>query len=266
MATGADPLRFVLSSSVRSDLLRAVADGTRTTDELLAAIEASSSAIYSALGRLEDASLVAADGDEWTLTGSGQLVADFIHLRDRLGALLTDAGSYFATHDLRGVPREFRLRMNELAGAEILEASQTEPQRVVRELTERFETAEHADVISPIYAESFGSVMPTSADSRLVLDESVVEAALEAADRDDSIERQLENYADADIRVADVSFALAVTDEALLLSLPGLDGGYDARTEFVAEHERGRNWGSDLFEAVWADAEPLLAHVRRQHL
>lgn len=266
MAPGPDPLQFVLSSSVRSDLLRAIAEGTRTTDDLLASIDASSSAIYSALGRLEESSLVSSDGEAWSLTGSGRLVADFVSRRDRLERVLAEAESYLAAHDLSAIPPAYRLRMSELAGAEVLEASETEPQRVVRELTERFQTAERADVMSPIYAEALGSAMPTTDDSRLLLDVGVVETAVEAVDGDEALERELDDWTDTNVRVDHVEFALAVTDEALLLSLPDLDGSYDARTEFVAETERGREWGIDLFEDYWTDAEPLGPYVRERYL
>lgn len=261
MATGADPLQFVLSSSVRSDVLLAIADGSRTTDELLDALDASSSAVYNALGRLEDAGLIASADGAWTPTGSGRLIADFVRERERLGALLGEASEYFATHDARAIPAEFRLRMSELAGATVITAPETEPQGVVREVSDRIADADAALMIAPIYDELFEGAMPDSEGTRLVLDEGIVEMAVEDADDPAAIEAELSSYADDDIRVADVRFALTVTDAALLLSLPPLDGGYDARSEFVVEHERGRAWGRELFEAVWAEAVPVEEHV-----
>lgn len=266
MTPSPDPLQFVLSSSVRADLLGSVADGTRTTDELLESIDASSSAIYNALGRLEEASLLTADGDVWEVTGSGRLVADFVRRRNRLGSLLGEAESYFATHDLGAIPQEFRLRMSELAGADVLEASETEPQRVIRQVSEHFESAERADVLTPIYAETFGSAVPTSGESRLLLDEGIVEMAIDTTADRESLEAELEDWAEANVRVDVLDFALAVTEDALLLSLPRLDGSYDARTEFVVEHDRGREWGTELFEHFWSDADPLVPHVRERHL
>jgi predicted transcriptional regulator len=266
MAPGADPLQFVLSSSVRADLLRNVAEGSRSTDDLLDSIDASSSAIYNALGRLEEAGLLTADGETWNVTGSGRLVADFVRRRNRMGSLLGEAETYFATHDLGAIPEEFRLRMSELAGAEVLQASETEPQRVIRQVAEHFESAEQADVLSPIYAETFGDAVPTSGDSRLLLDAGIVEMAVDTTADRETLEAELADWAEANVRVDDVDFALAVTDDVLLLSLPNLDGSYDARTEFVVEHERGRGWGTELFEHFWAAAEPLGPHVRSEYL
>lgn len=266
MPSSADPLGFVLSSSVRADLLRAVADGMATTDDLLTDVDASSSAIYSALGRLEDVRLLEAEGDGWRLTGSGRLVADFLARRDRLGRLLEEAGEYLATHDTEALPRRYRLRLSELADADVLEAAEPDPQGLIREITTRLENTASVDVIAPIYVDEHGSVLPTIEDSRLVLDESIVATAVEAADSVADVEAELENYVDEAIRISSVDFALTVTDDALLLSLPTLDGSYDARTEFVTEHERGRRWGTDLFETLWAEAEPLEPYVRDRFL
>ena len=55
---------------------------------------------------------------------------------------------------------------------------------------------------------------------------------------------------------------MAVSDDALLLSLPKLDGSYDPHTEVVAETDAAVDWGKRLFEWVWeraADTERYLA-------
>lgn len=265
MSTGADALQFVISSSVRSDVLRTVADGTTTTDGLLAAVEASSSAVYDALGRLEDAGLLHSAGDDWSLTGSGRIVADCVCSRERLASLLADAGDYLSTHDTCAVPEPFRHRFGELAGGEVIEASATQPQAVVREVSDRLDSAEEALIVTPIYDELFESVLPEEEGTRVVVDPSVVDSEAAAVDSAD-IPALMTAYDGYDVRVAEVNFALGVTESALLLSLPLCEGGYDPQTEFVAEHEAARAWGRELFDACWSGAQPLQAYVRETHL
>ena len=264
MASGAHPLQFVLSSSVRSDVLVAVADGHRTTDVLLEALDASSSAIYNALGRLEEGGLLTADRDEWHLTGSGRIVADVVLERDRLGALLAQHGEYFQRHDASVLPADHRCRMGELAGGEVIRASSAEPQAVVRAVSRRLEQSESALVVSHIYDELFESAMPDAGRSRLVVDHDVVDAVRADLGEEDVLENRVDGER-ARIRVAEVDFAVTVTDSAMLLSLPLPDGGYDVRSEFVAEHDRARRWGTNLFEAVWAEATPLQAFVDAEY-
>lgn len=260
MSTAADPLRFVLSSSVRSEVLTSVADGTRTTDDLLEVVDASSSAVYDALGRLEDAGYLHSAGDDWSLSGSGRLIADFVGERARLEALLSDARRYLLTHDTCAIPEPFRLRMSDLAGGRVITASETEPRTVVREVSDRLSRADSALIVTPIYDQLFEDAMPTSAQSRIVVDPDVVVSVAGNAS-DDAIEAMLEEYRDYRIHVTEIDFSLAVTDECVMLSLPSADGSYDTQAEFIAEHDRGRQWGSELFEALWDDATPLSTHV-----
>lgn len=261
MAHGDDPLQFVLSSSVRSDVLRSVADGSRATDVLLDTVDASSSAVYDALGRLEEADMLQSDDDAWSLTGSGRVIADCVEERERLDVLLADAGCYLASHDTCAIPERFRLRISELAGGHVIRASDIEPHGVVREVTDRLSAADMAHVITPVYDELFEAVMPESENSRVLVDPDVVASVADELDDDAEILAGLEHYDEYDVRVTPVDFAMSVTDSALMLSLPPLDGGYDSQTEFIAEDERARQWGLDLFEELWATARPLETYV-----
>jgi predicted transcriptional regulator len=266
MASGPAPLEFVLSSSVRSDVLLAVADGQQSTNSLLEGLDASSSAVYNALGRLEEAGLLVSDDEAWSLTGSGHVVADFVVDRGKLSSLLDATGDYFATHDAGALPERYRRRMGELADGTVISASETEPQSVVREVGRRLERADTAFVISSIYDELFESALPETESVQLVLDSDVVDSAAAEFGDHEAIEAELSTYETNTIRVTDVDFAASVTDGELLLSLPLLDGGYDARTEFIAEHAQARTWGQDLFDDLWAEATTLGDYVRETHL
>lgn len=253
MPSSTRPIRFVASSSVRSDIVGDLAGEPATTDELLETLDASSSAIYNALGELEDATLLAEQSNTWTLTGSGRLVADVVQQRAQTEDVLADVNQYLQTHDLSVLPQQFRLRLGELQGATVLEATDTEPNRVVREVSDRLATATRASVVSPIYIESYATNMPDSSASRLVLDEAVARSAI-------AEQQSSESAPTADslaVRVANVDFALGVTDAELLLSLPRLDGQYDSDAELVVERDRALDWGEELFEAVWMTATPV---------
>ena len=45
--------------------------------------------------------------------------------------------------------------------------------------------------------------------------------------------------------------------EEVLLSLPTLDGSYDAQSELIAEYDPTRRWGEDLFERYWGRGVPI---------
>jgi predicted transcriptional regulator len=186
------------------------------------------------------------------------------------------------------LPEQFRATLSRLADAEVVRATDTDPNRAVREVKRRIEAADSVAIVAPIYHDEFvaalggrsgGSESPPDASksssdanksassgsesspsdaseadpaadssARLVLGSAVVE---ETVDADGPTEEQLTPL---DIRVRPVSFAMTLTDECLLLSLPNLDGSYDSGTELVAESESAREWGRLLFEHCWRTA------------
>lgn len=257
-ASGGD-VEFVVSSSVRSDVLEAVGDGATTTAALLDGIDASTSAIYGAVGDLQDRGLLTETDEGLVATGSGQVLADVVEHRRQCGSVLDSLGDYFETHDASPLPSRFRLRIGALAGGTVVRATETEPQRAVDEVSERIAAAGTARVVSPIYVESYEEAMPDSPGSKLLLDGEVVRAFVESG----RAQPDEEPYDDSEVRIGSVDVALGVTDDALLLSLPRLDGGYDARSEVVVESDRARRWGNRLFEHYWEESLPVPEFLSR---
>ena len=94
---------YVLSSSVRSDVLTAAVAEPRSIDGLIESIDASESAVYNAVADLERRGLVRKVDDEWDATGSGQLVSDLLEQQGNLCQLLSD--DYWRDHDVSSLPR-----------------------------------------------------------------------------------------------------------------------------------------------------------------
>lgn len=248
---GDSPFDTVLGSSVRTDVLRSVAADPTDVEGLIDAVDASDSAVYNAVGDLERQGLVRAVADGYAVTGSGQLIADLLHQQENLDRLLAD--DYWRTHDVGALPRQFRIRLTELAGADVFRATETDPHAVVRRVCERVEAGgSNVDVVSPIYQAEYEAVMPDSPEARLLLNTSLVEEVL---DRVDSL-AEAQQFDETPVRILDVDVGVGVTDEHLLLSLPTLDGQYDSRTEVFATDERALAWGRDLFEHYWQRGRP----------
>lgn len=250
--TGGSVFRDVLGSSVRTDVLVSVAATPSTTEELIETTDASESAIYNAVGDLERRGLLRSVEGRHDVTGSGQLVADLLEQQENLCRLLKD--DYWETHDVGALPRRFRLRLTELAGAEVFRAPDTDPHAKVREVSERVEAAEErVDIVTPIYQAEYETVMPDTEGARLVIDTTVLRESLE---RVGSIE-EARVFEETAVRLLDVDVGVGVTEDHLMLSLPTIDGQYDARTEVLATDERALAWGRDLYEYYWERATPV---------
>lgn len=249
--TGESVFRRVLGSTVRTDVLQTVAADPAAIDDLIDGVDASESAVYNAVGDLERQGLLRSTDDRLCATGSGQLVADLLTQQGNLCELLSD--DYWRTHDVASIPRRFRLRLTELAGADVFRAPETDPHAVVRRVTDRVDQAgEHVDIVTPIYQAEYEAVMPDAEDARLIVDGQMVEEAIE---RVGGLE-EARQFEQTGVRVLDVDVGVGVTDEHLMLSLPTIDGSYDSRTEVFATDERALAWGRDLFEYYWDRATP----------
>jgi predicted transcriptional regulator len=249
--SGSTVFRDVLSSTVRTDVLLAVTEGSRTTAGLKKDVDASESAVYNALGDLERRGLVRSVDGHWEPTGSGQLVTDLVAQGTKLERLVEDG--YWMRHDVATLPWGFRLRLPELADADVFRAPDTNPHAVIREVCDRIEAGgPSVDIATPIYQSEYEAVMPDHEEARLLIDRTVLEDALTRID--DLAEAR--EFGDTHVRVLDIDVALGVTDDHLMLSLPTIDGQYDSRTEVFATDQSAIAWGRDLFDHYWDLATP----------
>jgi predicted transcriptional regulator len=252
MESGRTLAEYVIESTVRAGVLTAIADGASSIDELLAELDASESAVYGAVSELEGRGLLTELEDGYGLTGSGRLVTDLVDQFDRTEELFATDAAYWESHDVSVLPDHFRTRLPELAGCEILRATEADPHRVVRHVAERIETAENVSIVTPIYQDEYATGLPDGDQVRLLFDANIIEELTE-----EPLASGAEPPPGTDIRVADVSFALTVTESSVLLSLPLLDGQYDTRTELIAEHDAAMRWGEQLFQHYWDRGLPV---------
>ncbi|RBI64172.1 hypothetical protein DMJ13_06700 [halophilic archaeon] len=249
-------VEYVLRSGARTNVLMAVSEGANSTQTLLDSDLASESAVYNALTELQDQGLIHEPcSKRWAPTGAGAVVAGLIERQRETESVLGADPEYWQNHDVTALPPAFRTRLADLAGGVVVRATDTQPSRAIRETERRLAEPDSVAVLAPIYNERFDAAAQDGDSLELILDAGVIDDLREGADEDES-------EADIDeVRVAEFSFAMTVTDDCLMLSLPTLDGSYDPSTEFIAESERARRWGRQLFDCYWEDAQALEAYL-----
>jgi len=251
MAGGRTHVDFVMGSTVRSDVLCAVVDGTESMPSLLSAVDASESAVYGAVSELRERGLLTEE-DDLVATGVGEIVRDVLSRLDATEKLVTSDRDYWRTHRIDALPERFRADLAALSGCDVVRATETDPHRAVRTVARRLEEAESVDIATPIYQDEYAMQLPAADEIRLLLNTAVLEDAA-----DDAIEGGIEPPENARLRVGEVGFALTVTDDAVMLSLPELDGSYDTGSELIAEHDAALDWGRRLYEHCWDAASPI---------
>ena len=254
-----DSLTFVAGSTARREVLSVLASDSATRGEVLDSAGSSKSSVYDALNELEEHGFIyQRDDDCWATTSAGQVFSDAIRRCERTETVIDADAAYWEGHDASGIPERFRAEFHALEGYEVVRSPDTDPYRASRLVADELATARRLSVVAPVYHDRYADSMNRSpqSDRRLVVTPDVIQQLVEdTPDNPEGANR-------VDSRVYASRFAMAVSDDTLLLSLPKLDGSYDPHTEVVAETDAAVDWGRRLFEWVWeraTDAERYLA-------
>lgn len=174
----------------------------------------------------------------------------FIDNCEQIESVLAIDSDYWQTHDVTAIPPRFRLRLSELAGGQVVKATETRPSNAFNEVEQRLMNANSISAITPVYNEPLADAGATGEIKRLIFDEAVFDDVIK-----ETVSSQLDTK--ETIRVTDVSVTVTVTDDCLLLSLPMLDGAYDPQTEYIADTDEARCWGNHLLDFYWDSAQTI---------
>ncbi|ATW89305.1 putative transcriptional regulator [Halohasta litchfieldiae] len=251
---------FVISSSVRVDILQRLAATTQPTDQLIDHLDASTSTVYTALADLERRGVVF-DGDAgWTLTGQGRLVVDLIERKKSTVQTINYDQEYWETHRTDHLPREFRRRLPELGQYEVVRSEPPTVRAHASAVVDLLEQADSCRTAVPIHAPEYSDAFPDDPDSRLILPPSVVDqlqADVEAGTRD-----RIREIDTAQYRVTDIQFGFTVADSYMMMALRPMTQS-PVESVLISEAESAIRWASDLYESLWQDAERLDSYLSR---
>src|SRR6056297_1475431 len=120
---------FVLTSSVRTEIVLRLSERTTPTDALLSGIDASDSAVYDALSTLRGRGLLTEVEGGWELTAHGHLVADSVSEWLSSEAFRARDPTFWKNHGIDVIPPAFRRRLPEVGEYEIVRDVPEEPNR-----------------------------------------------------------------------------------------------------------------------------------------
>jgi len=275
------PNEFVLTSAVRTAIVRRIAETTASTDALLSEIDASDSAIYDALSTLRDRGLLIETETGWELTAHGAVVADSVSAWQSSEAFLATDAEFWKHHQLDVIPAKFRRRLPEIGEYEIVRDTPQDPNRSEDVAISMLESADYCELTTPYYSRRHQEAIPTHPETRLLVTREAIDVSLQRYK--DGHREELIELEPSSIRLTECQFASVVTDEKLKFELPTLSEGStnhhggtntpgpseresvtDTTAIFVSETDIAVQFGRDLFEALWANSDPLGPYVERQ--
>jgi len=271
------PNEFVITSSVRTEIVLCVAEHPMPTETLLAEIDASGSAVYDALSTLRNRGLLTKAAEGWELTAHGGIIADSISAWQSAEAFLETDPEFWKHHQLDVIPPAFRRRLPEIGDYEIIRDTPMDPNRSEDVAISMLDAADSCELTTPYYSRRHQAAIPTHSETRLLVTREALDVSLQRYA--DGHREELTPLAPENIRLTDCAFASVVTDEALKFELPKLseesaahhptappEGGAvtDTSAIFVSETDAAVEFGRDLFAALWADSEPMGPYLDRE--
>ncbi len=251
---------FVISSSVRVDILQLLAATVQQTDYLIDHLDASTSTVYTALADLERQGVVFDGEAGWRLTGQGRLVVDQIERRKSTVQTITYDQEYWVNHRTDHLPREFRRRLPELGHYEVVRSEPPNVRAHASAVVDLLEQADSCCTAVPIHAPEYRDAFPDDPDSRLLFPPSVVDQL--QADVEAGTRERIREIDAAQYKVTDIQFGLTVADSYMMMALRPMTQS-PVESVLISEAESAIRWASDLYESLWQDAEPLDSYLSR---
>jgi len=275
------PNEFVITSSVRTEIVLRAAENTTSTDALLSGIDASDSAVYDALSTLRDRGLITECSRGWELTAHGHLVADSVSAWQYSEEFLSTDPRFWKNHRITVIPARFRRRLPEISEYEIVRDGPQDPNRSEDVAISLLDSADHCELTTPYYSRRHQEAITTHPETRLLVTREAIDVSIQRYK--DGHREELNQLEPSSIRLTDCQFASVVTDKALKFELPRLSEGptnrhdgerttepsdhgsvTDTTAIFVSETDSAVQFGRDLFDELWADSDPLDPYVERQ--
>ncbi|MFW6321665.1 MAG: helix-turn-helix transcriptional regulator [Halohasta sp.] len=275
------PNEFVITSAVRTAIVRRLAETTASTDVLLSETDASDSAVYDALSTLRDRGLITESDRGWELTAHGALVADSVSAWQSAEAFLARDPAFWKTHRIDVIPPAFRRRLLEIGDYEIIRDGPQDPNKSEDIAISMLESADYCELTTPYYSRRHEAAIPTHPETRLLVTREAIDVSLQRYA--DGHREELAAVEPSRIRLTDCQFASVVTDDRLKFELPTLSeasttrhtedtatdpasGGAvtDTSAIFVSETDAAVEFGRDLFAELWAESDPLEPYMERQ--
>jgi predicted transcriptional regulator len=245
--------QFVTASSIREDIVRLLAQQQQPTSKLIERLDACRSGVYKELSNLKQRGALTETEDGWQLTACGQLVTDTIERRQTTEEFLGGDREYWRQHDIGLLPDRFRRRLPEIGEYDIVRGEMPAVDRQVSEFLSRVDAGESPDVLTPIFVRGLEDAIADVSNTRVLVTSEVHDRLV--GNEGDEPERD-RAFLNANVRIADAGFGLGCTGDSLCLVFPDqMDAEWQAT--LVSETDAGRQWGEQLFESLWEDADPL---------
>lgn len=252
-----EEIEFLARSQNRVEVLRLVATGPQTRQELATATGASQATLGRILEDFADRSWVSQDGRQYAATATGELVADGI------GGLISVLETEQKLRPLVAYlpTAEFGFDLRHLADATVTVPTRTRPSAPLRQVRTAIEGADTLRAFShTLNEQTLATVHEQVTGGAYTFEAVLSRSALDALAADPALwsqVRTLSEHSNATIRVSQGEIPVAALIADGTVSLLVRDEHGVLRASLSTDSAAVREWATDRFDRYWEQATPF---------
>lgn len=249
-----DQMKYIVSSSVRSQILVCLSQGPKTMTELRSETGQTSSALSHNLSNLEKKKITTKNGERYFLTSLGEIITVNLLENIKTTTAISKFKKLWSNHDLSSIPPHLLKRIGNLHNSTLIESESRELFKIYNTYEKILNESKYIKGISPIfrcnYIDIYQKVIEKGTKVELILTQDIANHTLESVSNTEM--EFLKNSISQDMIkiwvIPEIKVAFTVTDKYLSLGLFLEDGTYDNSKDLISDDYDAVNWGNQLFE------------------
>ena len=243
-------LSLIAFSEKRREILSFVQKKPKTLQEIKDHFEVTSPEIIPQIKKLEKNYLICQKDRKYVLTDVGEIVNNSLdQLVKTLDTFEKDL-EFWNSHNIKGIPWEFRIRLCELGEFKIFKSTQTEMFKPHEEYVKNLLNSKFMFGVSPVLHPDYPKHIKMLKDKGIPISIIITRDVLEKLKENHMPE--LENslkYEIMQLQICDdnVEIAFTVTDNFLSMRFFLKDNTYDFYKNIISTEKSALEWGMDLF-------------------
>lgn len=237
-------------SEKRKELMFLLLEGAKTSEEIENIMGVSWRSMMLPVKELKEMDLLLHENTKYKLSSIGRLVAENAKPVSDIMDILDKNTDYWASRDLKAIPRRLCRRLGELGNFSLIEPELKDmfelPEKYVTSISRSTHIMSVLSFFHPSYLAMFSEMALKGVEISLLLTESVWQRIKEDFQEHKD---QLENIGNAHVFVYQhepAPPAIVATDVFLLLSIFNKEGRYDHR-DILSFDASALQWGKELF-------------------
>ena len=245
-------VKFILTSTVRTQLLLCTYENPKKLDELRNDLNKSSASILHGLRELEEKNLIKKDQKKYELTSNGFLfTTNLIKLIENWNSINKNK-IFWNTHDLSGIPDKLLKNIYLLKDAEYVNSTTSDLSKAFNTYIDLISNTEMLKMILPIYSENhFKQIIQLLNQNKLKKIELIIsENILHSIERNTLFNEALLKNEKVNVKCIKRKLKLFLTysDTFMTLTLFFNDGHYDDSQILIAKNKNALKWASSLLK------------------